>query len=695
MNKLILAIVIGLSSILSLNAQNLECGSTFAINKALAEHPELLQEMEALESYTAQFENTGERVTRVIPVVFHVIHNYGVENISKEQIEDAVRIINEDYNLENEDQSSVISAFQGIVADVEFEFRLARIDPSGNCTEGITRTVSELTFAADDNVKELISWPRNKYLNIWVVDKISFGAGGYAYLPGSAPSAQDDGIVCLHEQLGSIGTSNGSNFSARTLTHEIGHFFNLRHPWGGSNSPGEVDNCDIDDNVDDTPNTLGVANQNCNLSQNTCGSLDNVQNFMDYSSCAIMFTEGQKERMIAAITSSTAGRNQLWSSANLQATGVNGTPQVCSPIADFQANSNQNCSNNVIIFTDLSYNADVDGTWSWSWTFPGGNPATSSDQNPSVQYAEPGKYPVTLTASNSQGSNSKTKTDFITIVTNNPPLLAPIVEGMENTGFPNNGYSDISWRFESTNNNALARSTAASTSGTASLIYNNMLVADGTVSHAYSPVINCQYVGTPARVKFNVAHAQRGPSNTDQLEMWISFDCGRSWTRRFQKNGSALATTGGYVSASWIPNTTQWREESVSVTPLAGKQTAMVRFTFIDGGGNNIYIDDINIVDGPIGINDLVIEDSNISIYPNPGNSDATLAYSILQKQAIKISIQDISGRLLGAIELGVQQPGDYQFNLSDISESRLNPGIYLITIENGNSRLVKKWVSN
>jgi hypothetical protein len=209
MNKVSLLLVTSLLLSISTFGQHAQCGSDFAVQQALNEHPELAQEMEALETYTENFVPTGERVVRIVPIVFHVIHNYGVENISKDQIEDAVRIINEDFNLENEDQSLVIPEFQDIVANVEFEFRLARIDPNGNCTDGITRTVSELTFNADNNVKELISWPRNKYLNVWVVDNITFGAGGYAYLPGSAPSPQDDGIVVLHDQLGSFTVGTG------------------------------------------------------------------------------------------------------------------------------------------------------------------------------------------------------------------------------------------------------------------------------------------------------------------------------------------------------------------------------------------------------------------------------------------------------------------------------------------------------
>ena len=679
----------------SVSAQNRTCGTDHAVRTALNSHPELQIQMDELEEFTQHYSMSTERVTRVIPIVFHVIHNYGQENISKEQILDAVRIINEDFQLQNEDQSSVIPEFQDIVANMEIEFRLAKIDPNGNCTEGITRTVSELTFSADDNVKELVSWPRNKYLNVWVVDQISFSAGGYAYLPGSAPSAQDDGIVVLHNQLGSIGTSNGSNFAARTLTHEIGHFLNLRHTWGPTNSPGDPENCDFDDGVNDTPNTIGVAGQNCNLAQSTCGFLDNVQNYMDYSSCAIMYTEGQKQRVLATLNSGTAGRNNLWTAANLTATGVSGTAQVCTPIVDFNSNTDEDCANNQIVFTDLSYNAEIDETWTWNWTFPGGNPSSSTEQNPVVVYSQPGNYEVSLTITNSAGSASKTKTNYLLINTDQPNLVAPIVEGVENETFPLMGWQAVDWRFASSNNNALERTTAAASTGNASIRYNNMQVADGTVSHIYSPVINCTYVGTPANMKFKLAYAQRGGASEDKLEVWISIDCGKTWTRRYSKAGSALATRSGFVSAPWTPGAADWREESVSVVPIAGKQTAMFRFTIIDGGGNNIYIDDINIVDAPIGIVDAQSFATSLEVYPNPGSGNANIAYTLSSASDIELTVRDIAGRVLGSYKTGYIPAGEYTTQLNSLTGVDLRSGIYMISIRSGNNSITTRWLNN
>jgi len=686
-------------SINTLTAQNdfRPCGTDEKVRESLLKHPEFRAQREELEAFTRQFSGDVSREIKVIPVVFHIMHNYGPENISKEQVEDAIRILNEDYQLLNTDQNEVISAFSSIVANVGFEFRLARKDPNGNCTDGITRTVTTLTFNADDNVKELISWPRNKYLNVWVVDNISFGAGGYAYLPGSS-NANDDGIVILNTQLGSIGTSGGSNFSSRSLTHEVGHWFNLLHTWGDTNSPGVASNCNADDNVSDTPNTIGVSNQSCNLSQSTCGSpVDNVQNYMDYSTCAKMFTNGQKNRMLATANSSTAGRNNLWSANNLVATGVSTTTVTpCAPIADFSANATSVCSNSNITFTDLSYNADVDGTWDWNWSFPGGTPSSSALQNPVVSYNQPGSYTATLTVSNSTGNNSVTKTSYLLVSTSTPTLVSPVIEGFETASFPQNDLNDAThnWRYDSPLNNAFSRTNLTSASGSACLKYNNLQIAEGTNTSLVSPVIDFSSVTSPTNISFKVAYARRSASTNDKLEVWISSNCGQTWTRRYAKLGATLATTSSLITSSFTPSSTQWRTETVSVTPLAGEEHGMVKFTVIDSSGNNLYLDDINLVNTPAGITEILDEYST-QIFPNPGSGDAQVNIGLFTPEEVSVSILDVTGRLLGTKNLGMKSSGEHTIWLRDISGSYLASGAYFIRIEAGNQTMIRKWIGN
>ncbi len=674
------------------------CGTDEQVRKSLTLHPELRIAREELEEFTRHFTPSNDRDIKVIPIVFHIIHNYGPENIPKEQVEDAVRILNLDYQLLNTDQSSVISAFSGIVANVGFEFRLARIDPNGNCTDGITRTVSTLTYSGDDNVKQLISWPRNKYLNVWVVDQISFGAGGYAYLPGSSPSATDDGIVVINTQLGTVGTSNGSNFSARTLTHEVGHWFNLLHTWGDTNSPGVSTNCNTDDNVADTPNTIGVANQSCNLAQSTCGLLDNVQNYMDYSSCAIMFTNGQKNRMIAAINSQTSGRNNLWSATNLNATGVSSTSITpCAPIADFTASATSVCSNTNITFNDLSYNSDVDGTWNWNWNFPGGTPSSSNLQNPIVSYAVPGSYTATLTVGNSTGNDTKTRSSYINVNTSTPSLVSPVVEGFEVAAFPQNDPDATrNWRYDLQTTGAFARTTAVSASGSACLKYNNLQIGEGTVSSVISPVINFSSVTSPTSITFKVAYARRSSSSNDRLELWISSDCGKTWSRRYAKAGATLATTTTLSTSAYTPSASEWRTETVSVTPLAGQAHGMIKFAVVDSSGNNLYLDDVNIVNVPAGISDPSIDEYLTQVFPNPGSGDAQVSYGLFKNEEVNIQILDLAGRMIGQRSFGKQSIGEYKIWLHDLTGgASLAAGAYVIRIEAGNQSALRKWICN
>ena len=154
------------------------------------------------------------------------------------------------------------------------------------------------------------NWPQNKYMNVFVCIDPD-GAAGYTLNPsGWLPVTGMYGSIYIrHTYFGSIGTGNYA--LARAFSHEVGHWLNLSHPWGPNNNPGNAASCGDDDGVTDTPNTIGWTS--CNLSGTTCSSLDNVQNFMEYSYCSRMFTAGQAARMNTALQSGQpADRHNLW-----------------------------------------------------------------------------------------------------------------------------------------------------------------------------------------------------------------------------------------------------------------------------------------------------------------------------------------------------------------------------------------------
>ena len=153
----------------------------------------------------------------------HVVYNTDEQNISDEQIQSQVDVLNEDFRASNSDLDRVPDVWRPFAADTQLEFRLAEV----------TRTHTDRAFFSDDDVKftargghDVIDPDRN--LNIWVCNLDPYL--GYAYFPGI--QAEIDGVVIGHRWLGTEGTATEPYNLGRTATHEIGHYLNLYHIWG-------------------------------------------------------------------------------------------------------------------------------------------------------------------------------------------------------------------------------------------------------------------------------------------------------------------------------------------------------------------------------------------------------------------------------------------------------------------------------
>jgi PKD repeat protein len=668
-------------------AQEVKPCSIYEMEKeAEREDPGLKSRREALEEFTRQYINSQVRDENImiIPVVFHVVHNYGAENISRSQILDAVKILNEDYRKKNNDTSIIIPEFKPIASDTRIEFRLAKLDPEGNCTEGITRTASSLSYVAGNNVKELARWPRNRYLNIWVVGDIASGAAGYAYYPGI--DQDKDGIVVRHDYTGSIGTSNLNR--SRTLTHEVGHYLNLMHPWGNSNEPGLADNCNIDDEVEDTPLTIG--NSTCNLSHVSCGSLDNVQNYMEYSYCTRMFTEGQKLRMRAALNSTISERIFLWQNANLIATGTNYGYQSlpCDPVADFSADQTFGCDGISVQFYDQSYNSEV---FNWDWVFEGGSPSVSTEQNPVVVYSQPGNYPVSLTVSNQAGADSLTRTNYMTIRPAVPFHPVPYVESFENPLFPVSQFEgDYGWFISGDGLETWERTDSVGNTGSSSCILRNNDNSRGATSIMISPGIDISLDYHSLSLRFRYAYAQRSDKSEDELAVWVSNNCGTSWQLRYIKDGYFLSTNGGvYVEENFIPSTEEWKWIERDILSISENSSqVMIKIQAISNRGNNLYIDDVEIAGNlDINVNEKIVFDP--LVYPNPVNSTTAIYIPDPLPGPIRIELTDMFGRILLFRNYEIQET----LNKIEIGSalSGLPGGIYFLKISGQTGAAIRK----
>jgi PKD repeat protein len=614
-----------------------------------------------------------------IPVVFHILHQNGTEKISPAQVKDAIDILNRDYNKLNADTADVISQFQNLIGDVEFNFVLAAKDPSGNCTNGIIYHETALTewtsgTAGPYTGTSAGKWNPSKYLNIYSVNSISSGAAGYTYLPGSfGTGSGNDCIIILHEYIGSIGT--GTITRSRALTHEVGHWFNLPHVWGGNNTPGTA--CG-NEGVSDTPITKGydycpssaAASMICNP-----GIAENYQNYMDYSYCSNMFTVGQATRMRTAITSGAGGRSTLWSPTNLTFTGIS-NPIPCVPVAFFTTVSNKKnvCSGGTIQFQDSTWNTTVTG---WDWSFTGGTPSTSSDSMPIITYNTPGIYPVSYTATTSAGNGTHTKTGFITVTSSTATYQNALIEGFESITVPNTDWTVdnagvVDWEQDNT----------VGSTGTNCMKINNINNTDGAVEVLYTPSYNISAINSAnptITFTFKLAHQRATTAASEKLQVFSSSNCGYSWSQRYSKAGSALATVATASTSPFVPTTGQWRTETVSISALLAQQNVWFKFVFTAdaaGNTNNIYIDDINISNNSVGLYDVLESTLSYNVFPNPSTGNMNVSFSLDSKRNVKLELVDLLGKTIETATSSNLQAGDYEFNFG--KNTKLAAGIYI-----------------
>lgn len=673
------------------------CGTFEMVQQSLAEHPELRENMRLLEQETQAKMAAGasSRLAapgdpfRIIPVVFHIMHDYGPENISDAQVADCIRILNQDYANRAPDTNRISRAFRGIRGTTNFEFRLAKLDPNGNCTNGITRHVTNLTYNAGENVKSIVSWDTRRYLNIWVVSNIASGAGAYAFYPGSAPSQAQEGIVARATQTGSIGASGGSNFAARTISHEVGHYFNLPHTWGNSNEPGLATNCNIDDGVADTPNTVGVADQSCDTNFVSCGVRANVENYMDYASCGRMFTQGQSARMRIAAESNVGGRSTLWAPATLVSTGVLNTgTSLCAPQVSFDLPQDRTCPGVSITVNPNISGAPTDSTLRIRWSFPGGQPATSTDFRPTVTYATEGRYPVKLVAFNSAGADSVTQNDAVFVSANTPAYLPGEVEDFEAAAFPQVGSNSFNlWTLErnGTTPGWTANSIAAFQSSRSLRILPSSLPAGVPIS-AISPRYDLSGASDQIYLQYKFASARRGSTNADVLKLYTSTNCGRNFVLRIQRqgiNGAAAAYTSTQLfTGTFRPQAADWRTERINIRNLAGQSDVRFKFELTPNGGNNFFIDSLVVIDPlAVGVQDGLAQNLQISPVPATDKLDVRLP----QAGAYVYHVSDALGRRLA--EGSGREAG---FSLST---QQFATGTYLLFVSLGDKTFQRRFV--
>ena len=441
----------------------------------------------------------------------------------------------------------------------------------------------------------------------------------------------------------------------------------------------------MDDQVSDTPVTSGWTS--CNVNGSTCGSLDNVQNYMEYSYCGRMFSEGQRTRMRAAMNSGVAQRNQLWTPENLEETGVNLEPILCE--ARFGASRQTICVGDTVQFFDDSYH----GVTGWAWEFGDGNSA--NDENPFHSFDEPGNYDVTLTVSNAGNEVSLTELGFIQVL--DPDGMAlPFTENFEAEELDDNWFMvDVS-----NDGDGWEVTSVAGYTGEQSLRIHNWsnnveFNRDQLISQAMD-MSEAELI----QVTYKWAYCYKGNNEDeddtdDRLKVYASPNCGETWSLRRMHRGFTDLPSAPPHPFVFTPNGQDEWNSYVLEIPYAQFYTENFRlmFEFESRLGNNIFLDDINIT--AYTASDLleleVGEGVDFEVYPNPAQDEATVSFSTrLTYQTMDIAFMDLTGRTLWSQTQRNVIPG---LHLVDLPIAEWSAGTYLVSVVLDGRRFTKQLV--
>jgi hypothetical protein len=668
------------------------CGTMTFLEAAIKRDPSIKTRMVEQETQLQQlitFKKAHPEMLRLgdtllIPLVFHIVLP-NPSDITDAQVQAQVDTLNLDYAGLNSDSVRVPSYFKLLFGHSTIRFALAKRTPDNRATTGIVRsTTTQTSFSiSDDGVKSSSAggsdpWNTSNYLNVWLCP-LSGAILGYATLPSMTSMAP--GVVVDYRSVpgGAYTTYN----QGKTMTHEIGHFFNLYHIWGDDNGA-----CWGTDYVDDTPNqgnstagsSSGVVTDAC--SPTPPGIM--YQNYMDYTDddAMEMFTVEQVARMEAA---ATTFRASLLTSPGAVTPVI---PDYDAALKAIDAPASRLCSpgftpavtitnNGSITLTSLNISAQVDGaspvTINWKGSVAAGNDFSVS--LPALTTTT-GTHLLTLYTSGPDNvTDQVTANDTLHLdIVYNTVLPAPLSEGFEGPVYPPQGWDLVN------EDDALTweKAVGFAHTGSGSVVIRNFDDAHiGARDYLRLPQLTIDKADS-GFMTFSVAAGMApfaGPVFvSDTLEVLASTDCGASYTSLYKRAGPSLSTTSRSFTGEYAPQRGEWRKDSVNLTPYIGQGPFLLAFRNTNEQVNDIYLDDVDVYAKSV---NPVLKNRGMLVTPNPASAVVNVDFYPAPANLKAIAVYSVSGSLVAQTIVGDGAGSThYAFDLG-----RMAAGIYIVRV--------------
>jgi PKD repeat protein len=353
-----------------------------------------------------------------------------------------------------------------------------------------------------------------------------------------------------------------------------------------------------------------------------------------------------------------------------------------APYADFEIDCE--AAGQAYCFTLEDASLNTDGATAVTWYFPGGSPAVANGIAPQVCYAEPGFYDVAMVVDNGFGVDSVYRTAYIEVL--ETPTI-PYLEGFE--GFSSFAESPY-WTVNNISGSSMFHiSSQAALTGENSAMLQNFGQPVGSIDELVSgPIDLSSLLSTEAiSLSFRYAYRKRTSANVEVLKVFIRKDCKDTWLQRKTLSGNALSSLTN--TTFWTPSGDQdWvTVHMTNVTSQFFTGDFRMKFVFESDGGNNLFLDNINIYTGSpsedliASVEEIARED--LVIFPNPTDGQLNVQFDRSVSGEMELRITDLTGKQL-LITKVMAQTGT---NLVIVATENLSAGMYLLNVSEGISK--------
>jgi len=192
----------------------------------------------------------------------------------------------------------------------------------------------------------------------------------------------------------------------------------------------------------------------------------------------------------------------------------------------------------------------------------------------------------------------------------------------------------------------------------------------GDIDDLYMKNIDLSNVAQ-AQLSFDVAYAYYSEYYWDELKVMVSVDCGNDWDVVYDKLKDELATAPA-TDVLFVPNSSQWRNETVDISQYTGNPNVIIRFDAVNGHGNNLYVDNITI-DNSVGIDEVASNKNVLTVYPNPASSFVNVSFPQMNYNGNEISVLNSLGQKVYTSKIASTQ--------TIIPVDQFSPGAYIISV--------------